>query len=143
MRRTQLPLLLLPLLALAGCGSDAGTSATTSTASSAKPALATTAADPGEIVLQGELSPKLHGPIDFDGRYDIRFQQYDPTNPDVRFGDQTPFVVDLQKRQGVPAVHLFKDAAARGETSRALHGRYWVDVSFGDFPYVVRFTPVG
>lgn len=140
MRRWQL--LLLLLIALAGCGSDASTPATTSTASSGKPALASDTAEPGEIVLQGELSPKTHGPIDFDGRYRIRFQQYDPTNPDVRFGDQTPFVVDLQKRLGVPAVHLFKDAAAAGATSRALHGRYWVDVSFGDFPYVVRFTPV-
>lgn len=140
MRRWQL--LLLPLLVLAGCGSDASTPSTTSTASSAKPALATAPPRSGEIVLQGELSPKTHGPIELDGRYEVRFRQYDPTNPDVAFADQTPFVVDLQKRQGVPAIPLFKDAAAQGATTKELHGRFWVDVSFGDFPYVVRFTPV-
>lgn len=142
-RRHLVPLALAALLPLAGCGGRAQTTTPASTAAGAKPALATAKAGPGETVLQGDLSPKTHGPVTFDGRYEIRFQQYDPTDPGVRFADQTPFVVDLEKREGVPAMHLFKRAAATGHTTRELHGRYYVDVSFGDFPYVVRFTPAG
>jgi hypothetical protein len=139
MRHWQL--LGLALLAFTGCDSDTSTPPTTSATSSARPALATTPPKRGEIVLQGELSPKTHGPVQLHGTYEIRFQQYDPTDPHVRFAGQTPFVVDLERRQGFPAVHLFKSATATGSTRRTLNGRYWVDVSFGDFPYVVRFTP--
>jgi hypothetical protein len=142
MRRWQ-PIALLAALLVAGCGSDTAGPATTAGTGAARPALATDPAAQGEIVLRGDLSPKTHGPIAFDGRYRVRFEQYDPTNPHVNFADQTPFVVNLEKREGVPAIHLFKDAAKTGSTTKALHGHYWVDVSFGDFPYVVRFTPEG
>lgn len=126
---------------LAGCGSDsAGPSPTTST--TVKPALATAPRKTGEIVLQGASSPKTHGPVALDGRYRVRFQQYAPENPKQAFADQTPFVVDLEKRQGFPGVHVFNSATATGTWTINAHGRYYVDVSFGDFPYVVRFTPV-
>lgn len=130
-------------IALVGCGSDAGGTATAPKSTVAKPSLATDPAREGEVLVQGDLSPKTDGPFAFDGRYEIRFEQYDPTDPGVRFADQIPFVADLDKREGVPAIHLFKAAAARGHATKELHGRYWVDVSFGDFPYVVRFTPAG
>lgn len=139
-------LLLLPLVAvaLAGCGSDADTGPTGSapTQSAAKPKLASDPAKAGETVFQGDLSPKTHGPVTLDGRYRVQFAQYDPEGKTNSFADQTPFVVDLEKREGIPDIHLFKARTATGSKTIDLDGRYFVDVAFGDFPYVVRFTPV-
>jgi hypothetical protein len=36
---------------------------------------------------------------------------------------------------------VYRGARAAGRTTVRLHGRYLVEVQFGDFPYVVRFTP--
>jgi hypothetical protein len=39
-------------------------------------------------------------------------------------------------------VKLFEAAARTSRRTLTLHGRLYVDVSFGDFPYAIRFTPV-
>jgi hypothetical protein len=128
----------------AGCGAadPATTVSPAVTPIAAKPALATDARGPGEVVVEGEASPRMHGPVELHGRYRVRFRQYAPEDPQLPFADQTAFVVDLEKREGIPDVHVFESAAAAGSRTVRLDGRYFIDVSFGDFPYVVRFTPV-
>jgi hypothetical protein len=98
----------------------------------------------GEIVIRGDLSPASHGPYEFDGRYTVAFEQYAPEDPNIDFTQQTSFVAMLDKRaeiEGRDSVRLFKTSRRTATKRLELHGRYFVDVSFGDFPYVVRFTP--
>jgi hypothetical protein len=38
-------------------------------------------------------------------------------------------------------VGLFEKAAASGEAMIRAKGRLYLDVEFGDFPYVIRLTP--
>ena len=99
----------------------------------------------GEILLEGEASPRRHGPFRFDGPYAVRFAQYAPEAPGRSFGGQVPFVVKLRLASDPRAkpLALFHRATARGSRTLELHGRYLVEVLFGDFPYVVRFTPQG
>jgi hypothetical protein len=138
--------LLIALAALAGCGSDSGSSSTTTTATTtAVPPLARRTPAPGEIVVRGEVSPATHGPYTFSGRYLVRFQQYAPEDPKLDFASQTPFTASLVRREGDPtgAIKLFEAAAASGHRELTIRGRYSVEASFGDFPYVVRITPRG
>jgi hypothetical protein len=100
---------------------------------------------PGEVMVDAEASPQRDGPFRFDGRYRVRFVQYAPEAPNRGFADQTPFVAYL-----VPAgnprskpVPLFHAAAAGGTRTLEIDGRYLVEVAFGDFPYALRFTPLG
>ncbi|HEY0344805.1 MAG TPA: hypothetical protein VGC59_09165 [Solirubrobacteraceae bacterium] len=136
--------LLIACAAFAGCGSGGGSSSTATTATTAAvPALARRPPATGEIVIRGEASPATHGPYDFNGRYRVRFQQYAPEDPKLDFSSQTPFSVALTRNQGdtTGAVKLFQTAARSGRRELTIRGRYYVEVSFGDFPYVVRFTP--
>jgi hypothetical protein len=32
-------------------------------------------------------------------------------------------------------------ATRKGQRELTIRGRYYVDISFGDYPYVMRFTP--
>ena len=119
-----------------GGGDGATTAATTALAKAPKRA--------GEIVVRGEASPASHGPFALDGRYTVRFEQIAPEDPSLDFGTQTTFVATLDRRQqqeGPGTVRLFRDAARTGRKVITAKGRYYVDVSFGDFPYAVRFTP--
>jgi hypothetical protein len=137
-------LLLLALPALTGCGGDDGSSRTATTATTtALPALARSPRAPGEIVLTGDASPATHGPYTFSGRYLVRFEQYAPEDPNLDFTSQTPLTAALTRREGdtAGAIKLFETAARRGRRALTIRGRYLVDVSFGDFPYVIRFTP--
>jgi hypothetical protein len=136
--------LLIAVAALAGCGSDDGSSSTATTATTAAlPPLASRPPAPGEIVIRGEASPATHGPYTFSGRYLVRFQQYAPEDPKLDFASQTPFSTSLVRHEGDPtgAIKLFEAAAPSGRRELTIRGRYYVEVSFGDFPYVVRFTP--
>ena len=129
---------------LGGCGDgDSAGNASTATTSATLPALASHPAAPGEIVVRGESSPATHGPHTFEGRYLLRFEQYAPEDPALDFSGQTPLTVSLQRRAGDPrgAVALLESARRRGRRELEIRGRYFVDVSFGDFPYVIRFTP--
>jgi len=136
---------LLAVAAFAGCGSGGGHAAQRGRTqpAAALPALATRAPATGEIVLRGEASPHTHGPYAFDGRYVVRFEQYAPEDPDLDFTAQTPFSASLERRRDDPrgAVELVEAAARSGRKEVEIHGRRFVDVQFGDFPYVVRFTP--
>jgi hypothetical protein len=142
---THLFAVLLALPLLAGCGGgSAATTTPTSTAPRA-PALATRPSATGEIVVRGEASPEARGPYVFDGRYLVRFEQYAPEDAALDFTAQTPFSVSLTPRRDDPrgAIKLVEAAAATGRKDAQLHGRYFVSVDFGDFPYVIRFTPRG
>jgi hypothetical protein len=145
--RSTFMLVSLAACALAGCGGgDPAPRATTTTQgaqAAARPALARAPAKPGELVFAGEASPATRGPIALDGRYLVRFEQVAPEDPHKDFSAQTPFTAALERRAGDPrgAVKLFGAAARSGRRVLTLHGRYALDVSFGDFPYAVRFTP--
>jgi hypothetical protein len=138
-------LVLLLVAGIAGCGGGHASPRTNSTTTPSRgaPALATRPAAQDEIVVRGESSPRTDGPYMFDGRYLVRFEQWAPEDPKLDFSSQTPFSAALQRRDGDPrgATKLFQSAARTGRRSIAIHGRYFVDISFGDFPYVVRFTP--
>jgi hypothetical protein len=146
--RRPIPLcaVLLALPALAGCGADGGGAharTTTATTTTALPALAARPAAAGEIVVRGEASPATHGPYALDGRYLVRFEQYAPEDPKLDFTAQTPFSAELTPRRDDPrgAVKLFEAAARSGRRELEIHGRRFVSVTFGDFPYAMRFTP--
>lgn len=144
MSRSLLPLVAAVALLLAGCGSASESSSAPRGDAALKghPALARAPEQAGEIVLRASASPKTHGPIALDGRYTVRFEQYAPEDPSMDFTTQTAFVADLQTPGGRPAEHLFSAARPSGSKTITAHGRYLVDVSFGDFPYVLRFSPV-
>jgi hypothetical protein len=135
------------LVPAAGCGGDR-----TSSSSAAPKGVAALRGDPallraprraGEVILRAGASPRTHGPVTLDGRYVVRFEQYAPEDPHLDFGTQTAFVADLQTPGGRVARHLFRAASATGRRTVTAHGRYLVAVSFGDFPYVLRFSPAG
>ena len=129
---------------VAGSGSGGPTPGSAAGAEAVRPALAAPPRRPGEIVVQGEASPATHGPYAFDGRYVVRFEQIAPEDPRLDFGAETAFVADVTRRagaQGAGTVRLFRAAARTGRRSVMLRGRLHVDVSFGDFPYAIRFTP--
>jgi hypothetical protein len=133
-------------LALCGCGGAATKSAPPPDPSTTKVALLQAPRRPGEIIVRGELSPASHGPYTFEGRYVVRFEQFAPEDSTVDFSGQTAFVVSLDRRaeiNGPGSVRLFKAARRTSRQTLTLHGRLFVDVSFGDFPYAIRFTPQG
>jgi hypothetical protein len=130
--------------ACGGSGAGGGTSAGTAPPP-ARPALARTPARPGEVLVRGDASPASHGPFDLRGRYTVRFEQIAPEDPELDFATQTAFVASLDRRAEVQdrdSVRLFRAAARTGRREVSLHGRYFVDVAFGDFPYALRLTPV-
>jgi hypothetical protein len=142
-RPNHLFFLLLALPALAGCGGDGSTSTATIATTAALPALARSPRAPGEIVVRGDASPATHGPYTFGGRYLVRFEQYAPEDPNLDFGSQTAFSAALTRREGdtAGAIKLFEAADRRDRRELTVRGRFVVEVSFGDFPYVIRFTP--
>jgi len=127
---------------LAGCGGQAATQPTPSR--TAEPALGREAKQAGEIVVRGEASPQSHGPFTFRGRYTVRFEQIAPEDPSLDFRGETSFVATLDRRPEEVAAdsrRLFRAARRSGRRRISLDGRFYVDVAFGDFPYVIRFTP--
>jgi len=131
---------------VAGCGGSAAAPQPATAPAGDTPRMRLLAADraPGEIVVRGESSPASHGPFTFDGRYSVRFEQAAPEEPDLDFGTQTAFVAMANRRaeqEGAGTIRLFSAAARTGTRRVTLRGRLYVDVSFGDFPYAIRFTP--
>ncbi|OJU85221.1 MAG: hypothetical protein BGO11_10475 [Solirubrobacterales bacterium 70-9] len=95
-------------------------------------------------MVDAEYSPQREGPFRLKGRYLVRFAQYAPEEPRVSFADQTPFVAYLAGADPeAKKVSLFHEAAGHGSRTVALDGRYFVEVAFGDFPFVLRLTPAG
>ncbi|MDX6718450.1 MAG: hypothetical protein QOJ63_704 [Solirubrobacteraceae bacterium] len=146
LRRCLLVPVPLAALLLVGCGGGPGkprSGTVPSTATSAVPALGRAPARAGERVFVGESSPASYGPFELDGTYVVRFEQTAPEDPRMDFSDQTPFTAALERRAGDPrgAVKLFGAARRSGRRTLTIHGRYVLDVSFGDFPFAVRFAP--
>lgn len=149
MFRRSVPCIVALLLALGGCGGQGGGGSAAPSGADAKasadaaPELSRRPARAGEIVVRGEASPKAHGPLTFGGRYVVRFEQYAPEDPRLDFASQVPFTASLTRREGDPrgATELFTSAVGSGRRELTIRGRLYVDVSFGDFPYVIRFTP--
>jgi len=137
--------LLAALALVAGCGAQAAERERPPNPKQAKVALLEAPKRPGEVIVRGDLSPASHGPYAFDGRYVARFEQFAPEDPNLDFATQTAFVATLDRRaeqDGPGSVKLFEAATRTSRRTLALHGRLYVDVSFGDFPYAIRFTPV-
>ena len=137
--------LLTALVTLAGCGNGTVKGTPPPKAADAKVALLAAPKRPGEVIVRGEASPASHGPFTFDGRYKVRFEQFAPEDPNVDFTTQTAFVAALDKHaeeDGDGSVRLFHAARRTSARTVTLHGRLFVDVTFGDFPYAIRFTPV-
>jgi len=137
--------LLAAIALLAGCGGGSDKPTPPPNPARAKVALLEAPKRPGEILIRGDLTPASHGPFSFDGTYVARFEQFAPEDPGMDFTGQTAFVATLDKRaeiEGPGSVNLFHAAQRTGRKRLALHGRYFVDVTFGDFPYAMRFTPV-
>lgn len=138
--------LCVAVMAFTGCGASekppSGPDQANATGE-ARPAIGRSAARKDEILVRGDASPKTHGPFRFHGRYLVRFEQYAPEDPKLDFASQTPFTASLTPRRGDPrgATKLFADAIGKKRRELTVGGRYYVDVSFGDFPYVIRFTP--
>jgi hypothetical protein len=133
------------LVLLAGCGNEASTRTRPPDPAKAKVALLQAPKRAGEIIARGDLSPASHGPYAFDGRYVVRFEQFAPEDPNVDFTTQTAFVATLDRnaeQDGPGSVKLFHAARRTGRRTLTLHGRLFVDVSFGDFPYAIRITPL-
>jgi hypothetical protein len=131
---------------IAGCGSDTSAGPNpVRTDQAAKPALLRGPAKPGEIIMRGEFTPATHGPVSLEGRYVVRFEQYAPENPRTDFRGATAFVARLDRRAEDPrgGVRIFRTAAKTGTERIDVQGRWFVDVTFGDYPYVIRFTPAG
>ncbi len=132
--------------ALSGCG-GAGNEAPPAAGAGAPgaPALLERELGPGELLVEGEATPHEAGPFRLDGRYRVSFAQYAPEAPRRGFAGEVPFVAELRSVSDPRArpVRLFREAAKGGTRTIELRGRYAVEVLFGDFPFVLRFTPAG
>jgi hypothetical protein len=133
--------------ALAGCGGGGATQEPPPAAGAGAPgapAILKQPLRPGEVMVDAEASPLRQGPFAFAGRYRVKFVQYAPEAPGRSFADQTPFVAQLLAAGDPRAkpVPLFHAAAASGQRSVEIDGRYLVEVAFGDFPFAMRFTPL-
>ena len=139
-------LLLLLAAIAAGCGDDEAGAPARPPMTGTTPELARAPKAPGEIVVRGEASPKSHGPYRLSGTYVARFEQYAPEDPRMDFASQTPFTARLDPHAetdvGAPrSIGLFELAARTGTVTVKASGRLFLDVEFGDFPYVIRLTP--
>jgi hypothetical protein len=147
MSRQYLGIAATVVTALIAVGCDSGSGRVRGTGSApddsptpAKVALLRTPSRPGEVIVHGDASPGEHGPFVLHGRYVARFQQYAPEDPHMSFRDQTPFVAALVRGRDTRR-RLFRSADATGRTTLDASGSWRIEVSFGDFPYVIRLTP--
>jgi len=146
--------LLVPLLAaaLAACGGDdkpapasiptSRVPALTTAAALKSPPLARTALTTGELIFTGPAAPGTHGSFALDGTYIVRFEQFDPDDEDRDFSRAAPLTVGLRPASSMdPGFELFAAKEASGQRELTRKGRFALDVTRGDFPYAVRFTP--
>jgi hypothetical protein len=145
-RRALLAILLVACIAGSGCGDGGTVAGQAPPTTRVTPELARKPEAQGEIVVRGEASPGSHGPYHLSGTYTARFEQYAPEDPDLDFAAQTPFTAHLDPHADSDtgarkAVPLFETAAHTGTATVRATGRLWIDVDFGDFPYVIRLTP--
>jgi len=144
--RLRLASLLAVATVVAGCGTDTSAGPDPVRADdAAKPALLRAPKRPGEIILRGEFTPATRGPVTLRGSYVVRFEQYAPEDPRTDFRGATALVVRLDRRpeDARGGMRVFRRAARTGTRRIDADGRWFVDVTFGDYPYVIRFTPSG
>jgi hypothetical protein len=142
-RRTALGLCILGAWA-AGCGGSAEPAAPPPLPDG-DPLLGRAPVRPGEIVIRGDASPASYGPYALSGTYSVAFEQYAPEDPSLDFGTQTSFVVRLDRDAEIArsdSIRLFSAAQRTGRRRLRVDGTYFVDVDFGDFPYVIRLRPL-
>jgi hypothetical protein len=114
----------------------------TTAAAQKAPPLARVPLKDGEILFSGETSPASHGSFRLNGRYLVRFEQFAPEDANKDFSKETPFTASLRRASSsASGFRLFGAKRASGQRVLTRHGRYVLDVTFGDFPYAVRFTP--
>ena len=145
-RSLPIALLVVVSLALTACGSESPEPPPTGGAGSpAAPALLKRKLRPGEVMVAAEASPQIEGPYRFAGRYRVKFVQYAPEAPGRGFADAILFVANLLLASNSRAkpIPLFKAVVKSGERTLTISGKYLVEVAFGDFPYALRFTPLG
>lgn len=93
--------------------------------------------------MRGDYAPDERGPLTLDGRYRATFTQ---RGDDVDFAGEVPFTAHLtqQRASGTPrTVKLFQRAARTGAATLTAHGRWTLDIDFGDSPFEVVLTRVG
>jgi hypothetical protein len=136
-------------LGAAGCGGGARDGAAPGAGPRPKPVTPSLAAGPrrpGEIVISGQGTPVARGPYRLHGRYRIRMQQLDPEQPGRTFADQTTFVAVAapapDQDSGPGVTRLIRKAARTASATVELDGTMYVNVTFGDFPFTLRMTPV-
>ena len=74
----------------------------------------------------------------------MSFEQHAPENPD--FSQETSFVAALDREAEIPggdSIALFEAARAKQTRTLRIDGRFFVDVSFGDYPYVIQVHAAG
>jgi len=145
-RRALVAILLIACIAGSGCGDGGTVGGQPPPPTTVTPELAKKPKAEGEVVVRGEASPGSHGPYELSGTYTARFEQYAPEDPNMDFAAQTPFSARLDPHADSDAgarkaVRLFETAAHTGTATVRANGRLWIDVEFGDFPYVIRLTP--
>jgi hypothetical protein len=148
-RRAGFVLVPLMALVLAACGDDgkapapvSPTATLTTAAAQKEPPLARVPLSTGELLFSGATSPATHGSFELDGRYLVRFEQFAPEDAKKDFSHEKPFTASLRPaKSSAPGFKLFGAARASGQRVVTRHGRFALDVTFGDFPYAVRFTP--
>ena len=126
----------------AGCGGDTDATAPPRRVVDPVPALARPPARAGEVVARGATTPAERGPYRLRGAYRVRFEQVAPEDPRLDFATQTPFVAALRPEAGGAGVPLVRAAARTGVRRVRVDGRFRLEVSFGDFPWALRLTPV-
>ena len=145
-RCASVTVLLLVCIAAVGCGDGTVSGAGAPRTTTVTPELARAPKGAGEIVVRGEASPASHGPYELSGTYTARFEQYAPEDPNLDFAGQTPFTARLDPHANSDAgaekaMPLFETGAGTATRTVRARGRLWIDVEFGDFPYVIRLTP--
>ncbi|MFL5884444.1 MAG: hypothetical protein ACJ77M_05190 [Thermoleophilaceae bacterium] len=109
------------------------------------PGLLRQARRPGEILVQGNTSPKSFGPYDFEpGLYTFRFEQYAPGISGIDFAtDASSITVALNRKPRVSAADselLVNATQKQGDNNIYASGKYFVDVTSADYSYVLTFT---
>ena len=145
-RRALVAILLVACIAGSGCGDGGTVGGQAPPSTTVTPELTREPKAEGEVVVRGEASPGSHGPYELSGTYTARFEQYAPEDPNMDFAGQTPLSARLDPHANSDAgarkaVPLFETAAHTGTATVRANGRLWIDVEFGDFPYVIRLTP--
>ena len=138
--------LIVAIVLLAGCGSEAKPPTKPPDPAKSQVALLKAPKRPGEILLSaGTSPPRRTARTPSTVATSCASSSSRPRTPTSTSPPRRPSWRRLDRRprwKARAACTLFHAASRTGRRTLALHGRLFVDVSFGDFPYAMRFTPV-